>query len=220
MVLENERAEVARGVGVVLDACAGALLNEPGENVVGDMRSVASALGLSERFRGDDKPLAWLVQRYYDRFFVSTSPLYVPCQESCLRGSWVDEDGVRRYGATFSAHADHVVRCYGSVGFDWRALRGSELTLKTLKPDSLAVELAFLAHLKRCEARADDPEQAQRCARLARQFGREHLGTWLPLAACMLAEGDDDWYASVASLADVAVASLGGDDLSSSERHS
>lgn len=207
METEARRAEEARGASVVLDACAGALLNEPSDTVLDDMRSVVAALGLDKGSLGADKPLEWLVQRYYDRFFVAVSPLFVPCQESCLRGSWVD-DGVRKYGATSSAQADHVVRCYSAAGFDWRALEGSELFLKTLKPDSLAAELAFVAYLKGCEAMADDADQAERCAALAGQFIREHVGTWLPLAARILAEGDEDFYASVVSLADVTIASL------------
>lgn len=188
-----------RGFGVIMQACAEAFLNEPSDGVVGDLQRVAEALG-DDRFSGIE-PGADLRQRYYDRLFVPTSPVYVPLLEGSVRGA-AEEDGRMRYGATSSSQADHVLACYRAVGFDYRALEGYESAVKALKPDSLAAELAFLAFLAGAAADAEgDAAAAQRAFELLAQFAREHAARWFSKAAACLAAGDDDLYARAAALA-------------------
>ena len=104
-----------------------------------------------------------------------------------------------------------MLRCYRAVGFDYRALAGFGPAVGSLRPDSLAAELAFMAFLARAaaEAAGEDPAASERAAELLRQFAREHANAWLPKAARLLAAGDDDLYARTAALAADAVGSIG-----------
>ncbi len=200
-------ADVLRGFSVIAEACAEALVNEPSERVVGDMARVARALG-DERFDAVE-PDAALAQRYSDRFFVPTSPFYVPLVESSVRGA-VEEGGRVTYAPATGARADHVLKCYRAVGFDYRAMEGFAPAVKSLKPDSMACELAFMAFLARAGADAAqaDPEAAKRAAELLRQFAHEHAAAWFGKAARCLRAAGDDFYARTAALAAEAVESL------------
>ena len=122
------------------------------------------------------------------------------------------EIGVVVEGIETQAQADHVLKCYRAVGFDYRALAGFGPAVGSLHPDSLAAELAFMAFLARAasEAAGDDPAASGRAAELLCQFAREHANAWLPKAARLLAAGDDDLYARAAALAADAVGSIAG----------
>ncbi|WP_162610884.1 molecular chaperone TorD family protein [Gordonibacter sp. An230] len=206
MTDSNDSAPLVRGLGVVLDACAEAFLNEPTSQVVSDMRRVANVLGAPgfDDIEADDG----LKQRYYDRMFVTSSPLYVPLREGSIVGGGVDQNGAMRYAGIESGRADHVLRCYRAVGFDHRALVGYPLAISTLKPDSIASELAFLAFcVQRC-AKANEAGQRDEAARwieLAQTFARDHACTWIPAAAACLERTYRDFYARVCTLAAQAV---------------
>lgn len=198
-----------RGFAVIAEACAEAFLNEPSAQIVDDVARVAQALG-DGRFDGVVADEA-LRQRYSERFFVPTSPLYVPLSECSVRGA-AEEEGRVRYAPASGAQADHVLKCYRAVGFDYRALAGFGPAVGSLHPDSLAAELAFMAFLARAavEAAGEDPAASERAAELLCQFAREHANAWLPKAARLLAAGDDDLYARAAALAADAVGSIAG----------
>lgn len=198
---EQKRAMLA-GYAVLAETCAEALLNEPSETVLGDVRRVAQALG-DTRFDGIQAGPE-LTQRYYDRLFVSSSPYFVPLVESSITKR-VTSNGKLTYGPLRSARGDHALACYREVGFDYRALRGYEMTVKSLHPDSLAAELAFLAELAR--AAAGEQAEAPAARRLLADFLRRHAG-WFADAADCLAERDDDLYARVAALAAESTAEL------------
>lgn len=195
------------GFAVVADACAEALVNLPSEKVVADVRAVAEALGL-DWFEGIEATPE-LEQRYYDRFFVSSHPAYVPLCEDSVRGGY--EDGGRfRYGPTNGRFFEHVLKCYQTVGFDYRLIKGFDLAKGKLMPDSLASELAFLAFLARSaiQLEVEDPAAARRGVELLEAFARDHAGRWFDAAAERLACFEDDFYAKVASLAAEAVAAV------------
>ncbi|MDN4470060.1 molecular chaperone TorD family protein [Gordonibacter sp. RACS_AR68] len=200
--------EELRGFAVVAEACAEAFLNEPSARIVDDVARVARALG-DGRLDGVVADEA-LRQRYSERFFVPTGPLYVPLSECSVRGA-AEEEGRVRYAPVSGARADHVLRCYRAVGFDYRALAGFGPAVGSLRPDSLAAELAFMAFLARAaaEAAGEDPAASERASELLRQFAREHANAWLPRAARLLAAGADDLYARTAALAADAVGSIG-----------
>lgn len=204
-----EKAQTAQGFSVVFDACAEVFLNEPTDRIVSDLQHVANALGMegfAEIECGEDAS-----QHYYNRFFVPTSPLFVPLLESSIVGGGEDEDGTMRYASTQSGRADHALRCYRAVEFDYRTLQGFPPAVSNLHPDSLAAELAFLAHCKRREAEArsaHDDGQADHWNRLARRFAREHPNGWVGKAADCLARTDDDLYARACRLAAQAVDAL------------
>lgn len=187
-----------RGFAVVAEACARALVNEPSPEVVRDVRRVAQALGMTRFDRVE--PGAALRQRYYDRFFVSAGPLYAPLVESCVRGAQV-QDGRRSFGSSNGPAADHALRCYRSVGFDYRGIEGFAPAVAQLRPDSMAVELAFMASLARCACEGGDDAAAARSVELLRRFAREHAAGWFGAAAEALRRADDDFYAGVCALA-------------------
>lgn len=196
-----------RGFRTVMAVCAEALLNLPTEDVVANVRSVAEALG-DDGF-DDVVADAALEQRYYDRFFASAHPAYVPLCEDAVRGGYMDGDRFR-YGSVCGKHYAHTLTCYKAVGFDFRRLAGFEPSVTTLKPDSMASELAFLVFLadSALEAEDRDPEVAQRSRELLVTFARDHACRWFDDAAECLERFDDDFYAGVCALAAEAVAVL------------
>ena len=187
-----------RGFAAVAEACARALVNEPSSDVVRDVRRVARALGMTRFDRVE--PGAALRQRYYDRFFVSAGPLFAPLVESCVRGAQV-QDGRRSFGVAGGPAADHALRCYRAVGFDYRALEGFAPAVAQLRPDSMACELAFMASLARCACEGGEDAAAARSVELLRRFAREHAAGWFGAAAEALRRADDDFYAGVCALA-------------------
>lgn len=198
----KELAAQARGASVVLGACAEVFLNEPTEAVLADIRAVASAVGEGafESLVAD----AALRQRYYDRMFVTSSAHYVPLRESCVARGGRDESGAFRYAGVQSARADHALRCYKAVGFDFTQMAGCDFARKSLSADALASELGFLAYLEAGAAAAaerGDEAQAAHWGQLAARFAREHLGAWVGTAAECLASTDDDLYAKTCALA-------------------
>lgn len=196
-------ADACRGFAVIARACVEALANEPVEEVVDGVRRAAQAVG-EARFDGARADAA-LRQRYYDRFFVSASPFFLPLCESSVRGA-VEEGGRLRYAPAGGARADHVLACYRVAGFEHRDVGGFDLAVKTLKPDSMVAELAFMASLAEAAAAdAEDPAAARRAACLLRQFACEHAVGWFAAAARYAARADDDFYAGVCSLAARAV---------------
>lgn len=197
-----EERQLLGGYAVLAETCAEALLNEPTPAVLDDIRRVAQALG-DARF-DDAQAGPALTQRYYDRLFVSSSPYYVPLVESSVTKR-VTSNGKLVFGPMTSARGDHALACYREVGFDYRALRGYEPAIKSLHPDSLAAELAFLADLAR--SAAGELEGAPAARRLLADFLRRHTG-WFTDAADCLAKRDDDVYAHVAALAAEATADL------------
>ena len=196
-----------RGFRTVMAVCAEALLNLPTEDVVANVRSVAEALG-DDGFN-DVGADAALEQRYYDRFFVSAHPAYVPLCEDAVRGGYMDDDRFR-YGSVCGKHYAHTLTCYKAVGFDFRRIEGFEPSVSMLKPDSMASELAFLAFLADSALAAEgrDSEVAQRSRELLVTFARDHASRWFGDAVECLERFDEDFYAGVCALAAESVAAL------------
>ena len=187
------------GLAMVAEVCVRALVNEPAQGIVDDVRHVAQGLG-STRF-DEVKASDDLHRRYYDRFFVSSSPLFVPLVESCVLGVWEDQ-GFRRFGTFGGPAADHVSGCYRALGFDYRAIRGYDLAVQRLRPDSMASELAFIALLARSACSTDaGVEAAVRSGALLCQFAHEHALRWFAAAAGELRRTDDDFYAGMCEIA-------------------
>ncbi len=199
-----------KGFVAVASVCAEAFLNVPDEKIVSDVRAVSEALGLD--WFGDVEASPELEQRYYNRLFVSAHPAYVPLFEDSVRGGY-EEDGRFRYGSTDGKHFDHVMRCYRAVGFDYRLLEGCDFATGSLKPDSLASELAFLVFLAQSalDLREADEAASARSIELLKTFSREHAGRWFVKAAERLTCFEDDFYARVAWLAADALAALEDD---------
>ena len=193
-----------RGFRTVMAVCAEALLNLPTEDVVANVRSVAEALG-DDGFN-DVVADAALEQRYYDRFFVSAHPAYVPLCEDAVRGGYMDDDRFR-YGSVCGKHYAHTLTCYKAVGFDFRRIEGFEPSVSMLKPDSMASELAFLAD-SALAAEGRDSEVAQRSRELLVTFARDHASRWFGDAVECLERFDEDFYAGVCALAAESVAAL------------
>ncbi len=202
--------EQLRGFCTVADTCVAALTRLPEAPVIAALQEVGGALDTDafEPF----KPCPSLTQRFYDRFFVPTSPAYVPLCEDSIRGAQKDGTGAVRYAPMTGRHHDHVVTCYEAAGFDFRAIEGLSLAVQNLRPTSLASELAFVSSLA---AAADglfgsgDEASAQNAVRLARAFVQRHASRWFGAAAEHLARFEDDLYARVCRLAAEAVETLG-----------
>ncbi len=192
--MDDETRQIAQTAAVVLEVCAEALLNEPSDKVLSDVRTVADAIGLS---CGDWPEPEELRQRYFDRFLVPGGTYYVPANENCMYGYLRDGE----YGHGQGPRSDQVLRCYHAVGFDYLLLSGSPEAVDALVPDSLAAECAFLAYLKRQQLQAPDQAQRKTAERLARQFATEHMGLWLEPARILMLRSGADFYTDVAMLA-------------------
>lgn len=196
-----------KGFCVVADACIRALVNVPDESVVDCVRKTALALNVAS-FKEIDG-LSDLEQRYYDRFFVSSHPAFVPLCEDSIRSGYLD--GTRfRYGATEGRWYEHSLKCYQTVGFDYRLIKGYDLSIQKLKPDSMASELAFLSFLAGFSVSVVDPAVRERSEELFVSFAVDHANQWFGKAAECLERFDDDFYARVCWLAADAVAAVVG----------
>lgn len=172
-----------------------ALINAPSERVVGDVMRVADAMG-STLF--DD--IAWqdgLEQRYYDRFFVPTSSLFIPLDE-CRVASAEVERGRVSWGPAADRCSEHAARCYRLAAFDYRSLKGDALAIGRLRPDSLACEVAYLAFLERGSLQREDAPNT--CDRFALAFLSRHA-KWVTKAARIMERQGDDFYARLVRFA-------------------
>lgn len=197
--------EQLKGFCVIADACVAALMNVPTAETVGSMRRVADALGAEGLF--PDEADAALEQRFYDRFFVSSHPAYVPLYEDSVRLGYEDE-GRFRYGTTDGRYFEHTLKCYQAVGFDYRKIGGFELEIQRLKPDSLASELSFLSSLAASAVAAGDAAVRRRSEELFVSFAAEHPNRWFGKAVTCLERYEDDFYARVCAIAADAVAAM------------
>lgn len=194
-----EQLQVLRGIRVLAEVCAEALVNEPTAAVLDDLRRTAQALG-DGRFEGFE-PTDELRQRYYDRTVVASSPHFVPLVESSVANR-TESGGKVSFGSTSSSKSDHVIRCYKVAGFDYTQMRGCPIAVKSLHPDSMASELAFMAYLAGAGIGELEAGKETDCTgvRLLCDFARRHT-RWFADAAALMARTDDDLYARVASLA-------------------
>lgn len=197
----DEAARASQGMRVVYETLAEALVNEPSCRIVNDVKRIAELFG-DDRFAGIEPDDA-LMQRYYDRFFVSSSAFHIAWEERAVWTAGI-AGGRIEYGSPAVARNAHVLSCYREAGFDFRALCGYEIAVKSLKPDSLASELAFMAFLHDGAHRAleaNDVACAATNRRLALSFLSQHLSKWVPRAAEMAALSGDDFYARLAAFA-------------------
>lgn len=192
-------AEEAQAAAAVYETLAKTLVSLPDDKTVADAVHLAALLGAPKLADGPIEA-DQLERRFYDRFFVTTSPFFVLLAESALRGSAL-VDGVRRYGPTADQHTDHAAHCYRLAKFNPHGLEGFAPAVETLRADSLAAELAFMAFLARGEAAAETPGDALRCRTWQAAFLDSHLACWTQKAADVLAETDDDFYARTVALA-------------------
>ncbi len=201
---KSDLAEVAaadRGAHTVYEALAEALLNVPSEQVLADVRNVAHAFGA----HGFDDVVAdaTLEQCYYNRMFVASHPRYVALSESMVvPASMVD--GRVEYASPAQGRRTRVISCYKEAGFNHKALAGFDLATQSLKADSLASELAFMAFLHHGAAEAaaqGNAAQTRTYHRLALHFLEQHLGAWAEKAARLAAASGEDFYSRLCAFA-------------------
>lgn len=193
-------ATQTRGIATVFDMCAEALLNEPNERIIADVQATATALS-DHRF---DNIMAGpeLRDRYYGRFFVTSSPSFVALRENSLRTGSPTE-GVFSYGPGEGRFSRHVAQCYAAVGFDYRTLHGFMPAVASLKADSLAAECAFYAYLNNAQALEEEQgASGEHLAKLARAFATTHLLPFATVATSVIRQKPDaqtgnDLYARI-----------------------
>ena len=199
-------SQASRGMSTVYEAVAEALLNIPSSTVIADLDRVASAMG-DDRFASVEASPD-LEQRFYNRFFVSSSAYHIAWSESSVWNSGV-MDGHIEYASPVPSRKAHAIACYEKAGFDYHKLTGYEIAVSTLSPDAFASELAFMSYLHDGAARAaeaGDSSSAQANLHLAKQFLEQHLSRWASRLAEMAAVAGDDFYARIAAFAAEVVA--------------
>lgn len=187
------------------EAFAEALVAEPTGKSQDKMRRIAQQL--ERPLPPDGLALPALARRFYDRFLVAPSPYYVSATEStmrdaaCSKGTWQLAPGDGR-------HMTHVVCCYRAIGFDQRKLSGCEALVRTMRPDHIGVEAAFMAYALHREADADagaaaeahegaDAEATVPGGSFADAFLAVHLCRWTAALARYASARGRDYYAGV-----------------------
>lgn len=150
------------------------------------------------------------VQEYYDRFFVTSSSIYVPPFEYAIRNKQQSGEAVK-YGMLNNNGSFHVQDCYQAVGFNPNMLNMFK-PLQAIKfPDHYAFEISFMAYLVSAEQicfTENDPSKAYRWRLLQRQFIMEHLGQWIGDFATLAKEKKRGLYSD---LLEVSVALIASD---------
>lgn len=184
------------GISVTYEVLAEGFARLPDVVCLDDLKKTANLIS----YVGFDSfsPTDELEQRYFDRVFVSSSPYFVPLSEVSIRHARIDGSHIS-FGLSAGAETDHVLRCYETAGFDYKRIKGFDITVETLKPDSLICELSFMSHLHR--GSAQDVRNGNVYDRLALNFLETHLCTWAGKAALILGRTEDDFYARLCSLA-------------------
>ncbi len=129
----------------------------------------------------------------YDALVVPCSARYLPLSEECMRGAHRDGDRWR-FGVRSGARSREVERMYRMTGFAWRELAGDPCIVGSLRPDSLAVELAYVAWLLRGHEGAGVPsDEGSELERLADQFVARHVLPFVRKAVQVGAETGASW---------------------------
>lgn len=204
---EHPTSDVLLGFMVAADVVYTALVNKPSPEIVADVCNVGRILDIDscESFEANQE----LEQRYYDRFYVPTSPYFIPLVENSIREAC--SVGVhKRYGSTKGMFSREVLASYQALHFNYKALPGDEVAVRSLKPDSLASEIAFMSALADKATAGDSPNPAASAAalRLLGLFAREHPQRWFWQAENDMRAVDDDFYAFVVRIAAIALDSL------------
>ena len=135
-----------------------------------------------------------LRQRFFDRMVVTSTPFFVPLTESAVTRR-LPMDGRTRYGSLSGPRADHALQCYRAVGFSYGSIKGCPAVVQGLRPDSMAVELAFVCAL----AQSALGEGGANAVRLLGEFVRSHTRWFADAAMCLSGHGED-LYATVAAM--------------------
>lgn len=170
---------------------ASVLVNVPDDGVRMRMERLIEAAGCD--LPADAGEECDLEQRFYNRFAIAVSPLYLPAIESCMLDVREGAGGLLEPGHAEGPRTTEVLACYRVYGFDHRALRGFKPLVDTMRPDQLPAELAFMAHLRHLEDMDDAKGRA--AGRFAAEFLERHLLAWVPsLCASARQRGPADMY--------------------------
>ena len=189
---EKELRTVLEGAAGLSRLCSRALIEEPTQELVDEVVRAADAMGVA--------PAGAVVadegrrQRFFDRMVVTSTPFFVPLTESAVTRR-LPMDGRTRYGSLSGPRADHALQCYRAVGFSYGSIKGCPAVVQGLRPDSMAVELAFVCAL----AQSALGEGGTNAVRLLGEFVRSHTRWFADAAMCLSGHGED-LYATVAAM--------------------
>ena len=138
---EKELRTVLEGAAGLSRLCSRALIEEPTQELVDEVVRAADAMGVAPA--GAVVADEGLRQRFFDRMVVTSTPFFVPLTESAVTRR-LPMDGRTRYGSLSGPRADHALQCYRAVGFSYGSIKGCPAVVQGLRPDSMAVELAFV----------------------------------------------------------------------------
>ncbi len=166
------------------DLLSYALMNEPDKKL---LAALEDASGLFKDLMDEDisfmkdMKLDDLKQEYYDRFFVSSSSLYVPPFEAAIRNMIKDSKEVK-YGKLDSKETFHVEACYQMVEFEPNKLNMFAPLKDNTFPDHIAFEMAFMTFMANNEfisLKNRNQQFANNWNNIQRQFLEDHLSTWV-----------------------------------------
>ena len=198
---EKYTREQTAGFAAITNTLCAALLNKPSQDIIKSVHDIALEMGM-DGF-GDFIADSAMEQRFSDRFFVGSSRYYVPLYETSMLGSY-EQNGKTYYGAARGERANHVKKCYQSVGFEYSKIDGFDLAVSKLKSDSMASQLAFMSMLANNAVVnwVGNTVLRDKCIELLDVFIRQHPSVWFGVAADAMKKADSDFYACVCSLAE------------------
>lgn len=189
------------------DLISYALINEPTKELIRALKDLGRLFdGVGEEsielLKEDN--LDEYKQEFYDRFFINTSPLYIPPFESAIKNKSVGKDGKVKYGKLDSKETFHVKSCYMMVDFDPNQLNMFEPLRNNYFQDNIGYEFSFMAFLTNRELvsmKNADEEIGDKWRNLQKDFLKDHLLTWIKDYAKLTSENGKGLYSFVADIA-------------------
>ncbi|RNL41937.1 hypothetical protein DMP06_00550 [Slackia equolifaciens] len=173
------------------------LVTLPTKEMMDDLRRLACAV-CGDGCVCDFSDVGDAIQVFHDRTSVTCSARFVPLSEQCVYRAECTKGESWTYGPVTGSRSSHVLACYRKAGFGFKGIQGFEPVVRSLRPDSLAAECAFMAYLLNraacCSQSAESDEQ------FADAFLREHLSSWVGRAADMSEQTGNDYYAFIVRL--------------------
>lgn len=193
----------------IYDLLSFAFMNEPDNKLLDAIEELGSLFtNIDDEEINSIKKLNMedLKQEFYDRFFVNSSPLYVPPFESAIRNRSRNEGKKIKYGKLDGKETFHAKACYEMVDFEPNKLNMFEPLRNNHFYDNLGFEISFMAFMINNEITAlenEDIQIAKDWENLQRNFLKEHLLGWVEDFASLLEEKGKGLYSYLARLTSI-----------------
>lgn len=167
---------------------AGIFLKEPTAEVFKPIKDWAESIegeiglrALLKQIEEKDPSLEFLIQEYYDLFFVPVSGRFVPPFEAAICGASREEGKKIRFGSFWGSETVQISEIYERIEFRPKELDIFEPLKQMNMPDHIGFELSALAYLCQVEENLVKNHSLEAVRNLEKTLLNKHLNRWLPL---------------------------------------